>query len=60
MLASMVKWDHSMEWSVANFSEKVSMYKCSVSHILKCKDNKNIGREGSVAAQNCMVSVKWH
>lgn len=25
MLASMVKWDHSMEWSVANFGEKGGM-----------------------------------
>jgi len=24
MLASMVKWDHSMEWSVANFGGKVN------------------------------------
>jgi hypothetical protein len=47
MLASMVKWDHSMEWSVASFSEKV-----------RCKDNKNVEKESSVATHNCRISVK--
>lgn len=32
MLASMVKWDHSMEWSVADFGGKVSLFK----NILDC------------------------
>jgi fatty acid synthase len=35
MLASMVKWDHSMEWSVASFSEKVSTCMYLTFHILK-------------------------
>jgi hypothetical protein len=60
MLASMVKWDHSMEWSVANFGEKVSTYMYLVSHILQFKDNKTFGKESSVATKNCMVSVTWH
>jgi hypothetical protein len=59
MLASMVKWDHSMEWSVASFSEKVSTYMYLTLHILRCKDNKNVEKENSVATHNCWVSVKW-
>jgi hypothetical protein len=49
MLASMVKWDHSMEWSVANFGEKVSTYIYLTFHILQCKDNTNFGKEGLLA-----------